>query len=298
MAKDQAVRLRNVVKKNMQHNVPGARILTVTSGKGGVGKSSLAVNLGWEMEKRGKRVIIFDADFGLANVEVMFGKAPKHSLLDVISGNLDIEEVITESPYGIRFISGGSGILGLNDLDPLQLHFLIRSIRRLNGLCDILIVDTGAGISHQVVDFVAASPEILIVSTPEPSSISDAYSLVKATLGHPNFVRDDSRLYLVANKVSSKAEGEAVFERISSAASRFLRTGMDFIGMIPEDPALEKAVRRQQLFCKAAPSARAALAFSDLAQVLLEDSFSKKSGASSYFGISGFLNGILHRSKG
>ena len=186
---DQAQQLRNVIKKQNQKVVRStARVITVTSGKGGVGKSNLSVNLAIQFRKMGKRVVIFDADFGLANVEVMFGAIPKHNLSDLIYRNKEISEIITEGPMEIGFISGGSGILGLNNLTKEQILYLVKSLENLGTMTDIIIVDTGAGISDSVLEFVLASPEVLLVTTPDPSSLTDSYSLIKALYNHPDFV--------------------------------------------------------------------------------------------------------------
>ena len=176
---DQAQQLRNVIKKHNQVNQNTARVVTVTSGKGGVGKSNLAVNLAVQLRKEGKRVVIFDADFGLANVEVMFGAIPQYNLSDFIYRGKGIKEIITPGPMDIGFISGGSGIIGLNNLYREQIMYLVKSIDELNEIADFIIIDTGAGISDQVLEFVMASPEVLLVSTPEPSSLTDSYSLLR-----------------------------------------------------------------------------------------------------------------------
>jgi flagellar biosynthesis protein FlhG len=184
---DQAQQLRNVIKARNQNQIQTARVITVTSGKGGVGKSNVTVNLAVQLQKAGKRVIIFDADFGLANVEVMFGTIPKHNLSDLIFHGKSIRKIITPGPMDIGFISGGSGVIGLNNLYTEQIQFLVRSLSELNELADIILIDTGAGISDQVLKFVMASPEVLLVTTPEPSSLTDAYSLLKALYRNPEF---------------------------------------------------------------------------------------------------------------
>ena len=177
---DQAQQMRNVIKQHKMKNQNTARVVTVTSGKGGVGKSSIAVNLAIQMRKAGKKVIIFDADFGLANVEVMFGAIPQYNLSDLIFQEKNIRDIITPGPMDIGFISGGSGIIGLNNLYHEQIVYLVNCINELNDLADYIIIDTGAGISDQVLEFVIASPDVILVSTPEPSSLTDSYSLLKA----------------------------------------------------------------------------------------------------------------------
>ncbi len=289
---DQAEGLRNVVKMQSQQEDTATRVITITSGKGGVGKSNLAVNLAVAFSNIGKKVIIFDADFGLANVEVMFGTIPKYNLSDMIYGGKQLEDIVTTGPMGIGFISGGSGILGLNNLTEEQIQFLVSSLRRLEGLCDVLIVDTGAGISDQVLDFVLASPEVLLVSTPEPSSISDAYSLMKATYKNPDFHKDRTTIHLVANKVTSEAEGRAVYDKINSVVHRFLGGEVSYLGMIPQDQSLEKAVRTQQIVSVDSPLAKSSRAFSELACVLMDPKREQQQTRS--FSLARFFESFLH----
>ena len=266
---DQAEQLRNVIKLKNQNNLNTARVITITSGKGGVGKSNVAVNLAIQLRKAGKRVIIFDADFGLANVEVMFGAIPKHNLSDLIYRGKSIREIITPGPMDIGFISGGSGVIGLNNLYRDQIMYLVKAIGELNELADFIIIDTGAGISDQVLEFVIASPEVLLVSTPEPSSLTDSYSLLKALYRNPNFVASGATIHVIANKVSSKEDGQAVFDKLDSVVSQFLHGHINFLGMIPSDPALEKAVRAQKTVSMYDPASPSAKAFEALASNLL-----------------------------
>ena len=263
---DQAQQLRNVIKK---HNQNTARVVTVTSGKGGVGKSNLAVNLAVQLRKEGKRVVIFDTDFGLANVEVMFGAIPQYNLSDFIYRGKGIKEIITPGPMDIGFISGGSGIIGLNNLYREQIMYLVKSIDELNEIADFIIIDTGAGISDRVLEFVMASPEVLLVSTPEPSSLTDSYSLLKALYRNPNFVAGSTTIHVVSNRVTSTEEGQAVYDKLNSVVSQFLHGKLNYLGMIPQDAALEKAVRQQQTVSLLEPNAKSAKAFEVLAGNLL-----------------------------
>ncbi len=177
---DQAEQLRNVVIKMNPIPRPLSRVITVTSGKGGVGKSNTSINLACQFKKLGKRVIILDADFGLANIEIMFGTVPKHNLCDLIYQGKDITDIITWGPMDIGFISGGSGIAGLSNLSRDYLNYIVQNLAKLDAIADIIIIDTGAGISDAVLDFLVASGEILVVATPEPTSITDSYSLLKS----------------------------------------------------------------------------------------------------------------------
>lgn len=259
---DQAEQLRNVIKqksKGLHQNT--ARVVTVTSGKGGVGKSNMAVNMAVWLSKMGKKVIIIDADLGLANVEVMFGAVPQYNLSDLIYHGKSMREIITPGPMEIGFISGGLGIAGLNNLSKDQIVYLVHSLGELNEMADVIIIDTGAGISDSVLEFVMASPEIIIVSTPEPSSLTDAYSLLKAVYRNPIFARSKTKINIVANKVNSTEEGEAVFERLNSVVSQFLKGKIDFLGMIPQDSEMEKAVRNQKIISVEKPNALSSKAF-------------------------------------
>jgi len=245
---DQAQQLRNVVKQKNQAGVlEHARIITITSGKGGVGKSTVAVNLAIWLRRMGKKVLIFDADLGLANVEVMFGAVPQYNLSDLIYKGKNIKEIITQGPMEIQFISGGSGIAGLSNLTKDQIVYLVHSLASLNDMADVILIDTGAGISDNVLEFVLDSPEIMMITTPEPSSLTDSYSLLKALYRNPTFSREKAKIHVVVNKVNSLEEGEAVFSKLNSVVSQFLSGTLDFLGMIPQDQELENAIRSQKI---------------------------------------------------
>ncbi len=273
---DQAEALRNVVKLKKQENKPNARVITITSGKGGVGKSNVAVNLAVWMKKCGKRVIIFDADFGLANVEVMLGAAPRYNLSDVLYHGKRISDVITEGPMGIGFISAGSGIAGLNNLSLDQLETMVRSFAELDGLADIILIDTGAGISDQVLRMILASREVLLITTPDPSSLTDSYSLLKALYTNPAFERKEIKISVLANRVLSEEEGRNVYEKLSSVVFQFLQGSVFYAGMIPQDTALEKAVRQQQPVSLYLPFSRSAKAFERAALGLLNGAWKQE----------------------
>lgn len=290
---DQAQQLRNVIKKQNQKVIRHtARVITVTSGKGGVGKSNLSVNLAIQFRKMGKRVLIFDADFGLANVEVMFGAIPKFNLSDLIYHGKDISEIITEGPMEIGFISGGSGILGLNNLTREQIMYLVKCLEKLGTMTDIIIVDTGAGISDAVLEFVLASPEVLLVSTPDPSSLTDSYSLLKALYHHPDFAQNQSQIYVVSNRVSNAEEGRQLFEKLDSVVKQFLAGKVQYLGAIPQDGALEKAVRQQKPVSLSNPNSKAAEAFENIAKAIMKE---EDAVASTKWGITKLINKFMNR---
>ena len=282
---DQAEQLRNIIKANSIPR-PVARVITVTSGKGGVGKSNTAINLAIQFRKMGQRVIILDADFGLANIEIMFGTVPKHNFCDLIYQGKNIKEIITWGPMEVGFISGGSGIAGLSNLSREYLTYIIQSLAELDAIADIVIVDTGAGISDAVLEFLVASGEILVVTTPEPTSITDSYSLLKALKRHPRFSEKASQVNVIANKVDSQNEGQALFNKLNAVVSRYLKLPITYLGAVPQDNQLSKAVMQQMPVSIQAPTAKSALAYEAIAAKLMNRELNKnmvKRGMAAFF---------------
>lgn len=267
---DQAEQLRNVIKAKNVRSISKARVITITSGKGGVGKSTVAVNLAIQLRKLGKKVIIFDADMGLANVEVMFGAIPKYNLSDMVYHGKKMKEIITEGPMDIGFISGGNGITGMNNLSKIQLGRLVNNLIELDELTDFILIDTGAGIANNVMEFVLASPEVLLVLTPEPSSLTDSYSLIKALYGNPGFVRKDTNIEVVVNRATSPEDGQIVYAKLNSVISKFLQGEVHFFGTVPRDTQLERSVREQKIVSLSSPNSRSAQAFGRLAKSLAD----------------------------
>ena len=286
---DQAENLRNVIKAQNIRNIENTKVITITSGKGGVGKSNMAVNLAVWFTRLGKKVIILDADFGLANVEVMFGTLPNYNLSDVIFKGMSIRDIITPGPLGIGFISGGSGVVGLNNLNREQIAFLVHNLSLLNDLCDILIIDTGAGVSDQVLEFVLASPEVILVSTPEPSSLTDSYSLMKAMYKSQKYSKEGTNVHLVASKVMSETEGKAVYSKMDSVVKKFLGGDLDYLGYIAYDSSLEKAVRNQKVVSLEYPTAKSTKCFESVASKLLQ----KDESTHFRWGVSHIFNVLL-----
>lgn len=269
---DQAERLRRMVKSNTVNVRPSAaRVITVTSGKGGVGKTNTAVNLAIQFRKAGKRVVILDADFGMANIEVMFGAVPKYNLTDMVQKGMPLKNIVTEGPMGIGFISGGSGVADLVDMEKDQLQYLIQRMRELDEMADIIVIDTGAGISNSVVEFLTASSEIIMLTTPEPTSITDSYSLLKTLNNTPGFLEKKARIYFLANRVDSKSEGKALFQNLSVVVNKFLSIQMEYLGIVPQDDAILRAVMLQSPVSIKMPASRSSRAFEGLAAQLLEE---------------------------
>ena len=265
---DQAEQLR-IIKANRQSR-PLARVITVTSGKGGVGKSNTSINLAIQFRKLGKRVIILDADFGLANIEIMFGAVPKHNLCDLIYQGKNIQEIITWGPMEVGFISGGSGIAGLSNLNRDYLDYIIQNLVELDAITDIIIVDTAAGISDAVLEFLVASGEILLVTTPEPTSITDSYSLLKALYRHARFDETNTKVKMLANRVGRELEGEILFNKLNAVVARYLKVPMTYLGSIPQDAQLAKAVMQQTPVSIQNPGARSSQAYEQIAKRLLD----------------------------
>lgn len=283
---DQAEHLRNIIKANTAPQRPVARVITVTSGKGGVGKSNTAINLAIWMRKMGQRVIILDADFGLANIEIMFGTVPKHNLCDLIYQGKNIKEIITWGPGDIGFISGGSGIAGLSNLSRDYLIYIIQNLAQLDEIADVIIVDTGAGISDAVLEFLVASGEILVVTTPEPTSITDSYSLLKALARHPRFSPEESKIKVIANRVEAAEDGLALFKKLNVVVERYLNIPLTYLGAIPKDDKLSDAVMQQMPVALQNPTAKSARAFEYIAANLMNLELNKdvkKRGMAAFF---------------
>ena len=264
---DQAEQLR--ILKASEQARPLARVITVTSGKGGVGKSNTSINLAIQFRKMGSRVIILDADFGLANIEIMFGTVPKHNLYDLIYQGKSIREIITWGPMEVGLISGGSGIAGMANLKREYLKYIIQNLVQLDAIADIIIVDTGAGISDAVLEFLVASGEILLVTTPEPTSITDSYSLLKALYRHPRFDEEASKVKMIANRVHREEEGQVLYHKLNAVVERYLRIPMIYLGSIPEDPQLARAVMQQVPVSLENPGAKSTAAYERIANRLM-----------------------------
>lgn len=267
---DQAQQLRNIMKQQ-QKRQHIARVITVTSGKGGVGKSNVSVNLAIQLGRIGRKVVILDADFGLANIEVMLGIRPKYNLADMMFRGYTIQEVICEGPENIGFISGGSGLKEMTELNRDQLLSLVNMMYELDHLADVVIIDTGAGISDTVIDLVASSAEVLLIATPEPTSITDAYALLKTLHRHGDFDSGRTSIKVVGNRIQSYDEGKELFNKLNMVVDKFLKMDMEYLGAIPYDEKLSQAVMKQQPVSLVYPNAPAARAMLELAMVLEDE---------------------------
>lgn len=270
---DQAEGLRNIIKKKDTQRTrrpvsQNARVITVTSGKGGVGKSSISVNLAIALSQRGRRVVVLDADFGLANVEIMLGIHPRYNLADLMFHGKSIKDIITYGPENVGFISGGSGIEEMSNLTREQIFMLIHKLGELDRLADVVIVDTGAGIGSSVLEFVAASSEVLLVTTPEPTSITDAYALLK-TLNHcSSFDSRRTVVKMIANQVRDYGDASELFKKIGVVVNKFLDVKIQYLGGVPYDSNMSRAVIRQKPIILAAPRSVTARSLNQIADRL------------------------------
>jgi len=282
---DQAGTLRSMVRKRGKpgsggdegENVRGERlgknkrsciqVIAVTSGKGGVGKTNVVANLGYALTRLNKRVLILDADIGLANLDVLLGLTSKYNLQHVLNGEKSISEVVISGPGGMKILPASSGVQELSNLNKAQRLCLLSELNSLHDETDVLLIDTSAGISSNVMYFNLAAQEILIVVSPEPTSITDAYAIMKIL-----FLKySENHFKLLVNSVKSAEEAKEVFYHLSLVAQKFLNLSIDYWGYIPQDEHIVKAVRRQKALIELYPNSPASKSFFDLAKKVCEN---------------------------
>ena len=254
-APDQAQRLRECQPAR------GPWTIAITSGKGGVGKTSLAVNLAVTLAQSGRRTCLVDGDLGLANVDVMLNLHPRHSLRDVVTAGMPVEEIILQGPAGLEVIPAASGVEALADLSVVARQFLVKTLQSLSLRSDITVLDTGAGVSKTVLALTLAADQVLVVTTPEPTAITDAYAMVKI-LSHR---RPSIAISLVVNQVEHAGQAREVHGHLHKIIQRFLQRDVPMAGWIPRDACVERAVREQRPMAVYFPYARASEAIQGLA---------------------------------
>ena len=240
------------------------QVVAVTGGKGGVGKTNVSVNLGVALCRKGRRVTLLDADLGLANVDVLLGLKPKHTLKDVLDGDIELAEVVVQGPDGLQIVPAASGLYEMAELGPAEHAGIIGAFSDIAHQMDVLLIDTAAGISSEVTSFLCASQEIIIVVCDEPASITDAYALIKVLNQHHGV----QRVRIVTNMVRSDDDAQNLFSKLQTVAERFLDITLLFAGAIPFDESLRRAVQRQQHVFASYPNSAAAKAFVRLADQL------------------------------
>ena len=260
---DQASFLRNLTRG--QPAKKRARVITVASGKGGVGKTNIVVNLGIVLARRGQVTTIVDADLGLANVDVVLGQYFDYDLEHVLKGEKHLDEIIGMGPYGLRIIPSASGVPEMADMEKEPRDRLIAELATLEHSTDILLIDTGAGISRNVLAFANLADEVIIVVTPEPTSLADAYGLVKLLVQ----TKVATKISLIVNRALNYHDGKVTGERFLTIAERFLHHKIKFLGSIPDDPIVSQAVRRQHPFVLSHPDSYASRQLEVIAQSII-----------------------------
>lgn len=268
-SRDQASTLRRVASEDKSGNTlreraTGPRIIAVTSGKGGVGKTNAVANLAVSLAELGKKVVVLDADFGLANIDVLLGLTPRFNLGHVLFGNKTLTEIMIQGPNGIRIIPASSGLQRLAELTAEQRDYLVESFADLHADTDYLLIDTAAGISRNVIHFLVSAQEVIVVSAPEPTAIVDGYAVIKIILKE-----DPAKpVQVIINSVQRDEEAREVFGQINSVVRRFLGRDVHYLGHIERDPHVTQAVRAQVLVAHQFPDAPASRCFRHIARTI------------------------------
>ena len=255
------------------------RIIAISSGKGGVGKTNLSINIALAYASLGKKVIVLDADLGLANVNVILGIIPKFNLYHLIRKQKSIREIILDTGYGIQIVAGASGFSKIANLSDEEREVFIEELSELSS-ADVIIVDTSAGVSNNVLDFIAAADDAIIITTPEPTAITDAYGIVKIIATEIDYL--NIGLKLVVNRVKSVTQGKKVAERVISIAGQFLNLKIDYLGYVYEDPAVGQAVLKQKPFVIVDPKCKAAICVRHIVSRLEKVDYKEGGGISSF----------------
>jgi flagellar biosynthesis protein FlhG len=236
-------------------------VIAVTSGKGGVGKTNVSANLALALGARGARVLCIDADLGLANMDIVMGVAPTYTTAELVRGDVDIEEVLVDAGPNVKLLPGASGQYDLANLGDAQRRGLFECVDALDAQFDAVVVDTGAGVGSNAVGFAAAARDIIVVVTPEPTSVADAYGMIKVLCTRCGV----KQVLVLTNMVSSASEGDLVFRRLLSLTDRFLQVRLEHVGHVPRDGALSRAVMRGEPVLAAYPDSSAAHAIESIA---------------------------------
>ncbi len=261
---DQAARLRELVEAEAVNN---ARSISITSGKGGVGKTNIVINLAIALAKQKKRVVILDADLGLANVDVLLNINPKYNLYHFLERHKRLDDIIVEGPLGIRIIPGASGIARLANLTHNERYQIIDELNRLQADADFILIDTSAGISKNVLSFLSASDLVILVTTPEPTAITDAYAVIKVLAQQAPLL--DARLVL--NMITSYKEADQIYNRIAMVAKQFLHINIKKAGYIIKDDGIVQSVLTRKPFILEYPYAPASKMITNIAKELISE---------------------------
>ncbi len=276
---DQAEKLREIMQSKDRHTKKSTRVIAVSSGKGGVGKTNIAVNIAIAYAQLGKKVVVFDADLGLANVNVILGVIPQYNLYHLIKRQKRMRDIIIQTEYGIQFIAGASGFSKIANLSDEERKRFIGELDELSS-ADIIIIDTSAGVSENVLSFIAASDDVIIVTTPEPTAITDAYGIIKIIATEI----DDLELgiKLIINRVKSVVEGKKVAQRVINIAGQFLNIKVDYLGFVYEDAVVHNAVLKQKPFITLDPGSKASISIKHIVGRLENIDFKEGKGFGSF----------------
>ncbi len=267
---DQAKTLRTMTNSGQIAETPvssATRVFSITSGKGGVGKTAVVANVAVLLAKMGKRVLILDADLGLANIDVVFGLAPTYNLNHFFAGDCELHAILVEGPMGIKILPAGSGVQRFTRLDSQQKMRLLESLDSMHNDFDFVLIDTEAGISENVTYFTTAAHEILVVTTPEPTAITDAYALMKLLSNQYH----EKRFNLIVNFIKNEGEALDVYRKLTMVANRYLDISIDYMGSIPRDKQMIDAIRKQQVMVELFPDSKTSAAFDALARAMLQE---------------------------
>jgi flagellar biosynthesis protein FlhG len=259
-------RLRNLpLGQGAEAPLFAARVVAITSGKGGVGKTNVTAGLAMTLARQGQRVVVMDANFGLANMDILLGLSPKYTLEQVLRGEKVLEEILLEGPNGVQILPASSGIQELTRLDTMSELRLVQGLQRVAETVDWLLIDTAAGIHESVLKLLLAAQEVILVATPEPTSLVDAYAMVKVL-----HLREPSKpMWLLVNNGQSAEEARETIDQLQEATERFLGKQLKVLGMIPNDPHILQAVRQQRGVVELFPDSPAAQAFGAVVRQLL-----------------------------
>ncbi len=278
---DQAQELREMMSGSHK-----TRIIAITSGKGGVGKTNLAVNMAIAYAQQGKKVILIDGDLGMANVNVLLNVVPQWNLMQVINKQKSMQEIVTDTEFGIKFIAGANGFSKIANLSKDELDYFAKQFALL-GNADIILIDTGAGIANNVLQFVAAADEVCVVTTPEPTAITDAYGIIKIIT--TELVDRQTNIKLLVNRVHSADEGKRISERIINIVAQFLNYKVEYIGFVYDDPVVQASVIRQKPFMIVNPTSKPAQCVKHIVGRI------EKTDSGSTEGVSNFLKKFLRK---
>ncbi len=259
-----------VATGNVRHGMGNARtrVISITSGKGGVGKTSVVSNMALQFAREGKKVLILDGDLGMANVDIMFNVRAQAHILDVVKGRATLREILIEVAPNVTLIPGGSGVFDLQNLSVFEKQALLNEVSSLGSDYDVMLIDTAPGIDDNVLYLNSAAQEICVIVTPEPASIADSYALIKVLHQRCR----ENRFSIICNQVKDETDGQRLFSRLDQVANQFLYVSLDYKGSIPNDPNMRQATRAQSLVIRAYPDAPSTYAFRKVASNLLGNS--------------------------